>query len=93
MRDSAIIDMQRESAARDGLILRQFNFLKTRQEAFERVLKVSKFTDRLRWAVFPLDFLAVVDAVQMKLLDDAHKQMAAAAAKPKIEIVRPNGIA
>ena len=88
MRDGQIMAMQQRTgqaiAARDSLLLAQFEFLRTRQEAFERVLKVSTLRDRIGWALFPLDLLKVVDVVQLSLLQQAQKSLAEAAAKPHI---------
>lgn len=71
---------------REGLILAQFEFLKTRQEAMERVLTVAPWYLRLSWALWPSDFLRAVDAVQMALIEQSKADMKKAAA-PKIETV------
>ena len=93
MRDSQAYQMHEANARRIGLLLRQFEFIQTRQEAFERVINVSGFLDRLRWMMWPSDFWKVVDAVQINLLNDRKRKMAEAAAKPKIEVVQgANGI-
>lgn len=84
MRDGQILAMQHQSARRDSLMFAQFEFLKTRQEAFEMVLKVSTIWQRLRWAFDPIQILTVVDAVQMQLLNEAKRQMQAASKKNKI---------
>lgn len=87
MRDGAIHAMQQANGKRSALLLGQFEFLQTRQEAYERVLRVSKLRDRIKWVIWPAQLLAVVDAVQLTLLDKNRKALEAAAAKPKIEVV------
>lgn len=84
MRDAAIMQAQQASARRDALLYSQFEFLKTRQEALERVVMVSGLRDRLTWIWNPKKLLEVVDAVQIKLMQDAAK---AKEAKHKIAVV------
>lgn len=87
MRDATISRMHDANARRESLILAQLEFLKARQQAFERVVSVSSLRDRLRWLWNPAYLTAVVDAVQRNLMDEARRKMAEAAAKP--HIVRP----
>ena len=87
MRDATISRMHDANARRESLILAQLEFLKARQQAFERVVAVSSLSDRLRWLWQPDLLTAVVDAVQRNLMDEGRRNMAAAAAKP--HIVRP----
>jgi hypothetical protein len=86
MRDFRVFQMQEANAKRTALLLGQFQFIKTRQEAFERVLKASNVMDRIRWAFFPSHFLQVVDGVQRNLLDAANRALEAAASKVHIEV-------
>ena len=87
MRDAAIIEMDRRNTKRDGLILAQFEFLKTRQEAAELLLQSSGWRDRLRWALWPAGFLTSLDRVQGALLEESKAALAAASAKSKIQVV------
>lgn len=87
MRDGALHQMQAANAKRSALLLGQFEFLQTRQEAFERVLKVSRWHDRLRWAVQPALLLALVDAVQNNLLELHRSQLQEQALKTHIQRV------
>lgn len=95
MRDQTVIRMQQGNAKRSALLLAQFEFLKTRQEAFERVAAASTVLQRLAWALWPAEFIAAADRVQLKLLQESRRKMAEAAqeaAKPKI-ITAPAGLA
>lgn len=87
MRDGAIVGMQQANARRSALLLGQFEFLQTRQEAFERVISVSKWHDRVRWIFQPDLMLRVVDAVQLNLIEQGKKKLAEAASKPQIKVV------
>lgn len=87
MREREIYQLQANAAKRASLLLAQFEFLQTRQEAFERVISVSKWHDRVKWIFKPDAMLAVVDAVQINLMNANKKKLAEAAAKPKIDIV------
>lgn len=87
MRDASILKMHEANGRRSALLLEQFEFLQTRQEAFESVLKASSFGRRLKWLLWPDRLLRVVDAVQRVLLDQhrrAYAEAAEAAAKPKV---------
>lgn len=84
MRDTAIASMHQQNGRRAALLLGQHEWLRCRQDAFEAVLKVSTWRDRLLWIFKPLDLLTVVDAVQMKMMRDARAQLEAAASKPHI---------
>lgn len=87
MRDAHIMAMQEANSRRNGLVLAQFEFLKTRQEAFELVLRVSTWRDRLKWALAPAFLLAAVDAAQQVLLEKARHDLEAASAKARIAVV------
>lgn len=87
MRDGAIIDMQRKNAQRDGLILAQFQFLKTRQEAFELALLNASWKDRVRWAIWPEQLLDSVERIQGELIEKAKSEMAAQKVKAQIQRV------
>lgn len=87
MRDGQIMQMQAVGAQRDALILGQFQFLQTRQQAMERVLQVSSLMDRLRWLWDPSLLKEVVDAVQIELLKREKAELEAAMKKKKIEVV------
>lgn len=89
MRDGAIVGMQQANARRSALLLNQLEFLQTRLEAVERVVRVSKLTDRIKWLIMPEQFLAVVDAVQLNLLEQAKKNFDEAQAKSKIVVPNP----
>lgn len=89
MRDNVIMHMQESNARRSMMLLKQFEFLNTRQLAYESVLST-------RWAMFkaildPLWLKREVDAQQLLLLSECKKQMEGAKAKPVITPVRVNG--
>lgn len=92
MRDATIMAMQAKATMRDGLLLAQFEFLKTRQHAAELIFKRSRWIDRLRWALKPAEFLHEVDQEQQRMLQEADRKMAEAKAKAKIQVV-PAGAA
>lgn len=98
MRESEIRIMQQQNAARSGLILSQFQFLKTRQQAFEMVFKASSLFDRVLWLFRPFSFVEAVDAVHLSLLKEEKARVDAAvekakeeSRKPKLTIVGANG--
>ncbi|MEK7092890.1 MAG: hypothetical protein AAB927_00225 [Patescibacteria group bacterium] len=76
--------MHQANAKRSALLLGQFEFLQTRLEAAERVVKVSGLWDRIKWLVFPLQFLRVVDAVQINLMNQHKAAIEAESRKAKI---------
>lgn len=87
MRDGAIIAMQQQNAKRGGLLLAQFEYLKTRQEALEVAeMSVSRWT-RVLWFVQPARKWAFIDALQAELIEQSKAEMAQASAKAKIQIV------
>lgn len=77
MRDGAILAIQKVNASRDALMFEQFEFLETRQEAFERLAKVSSLWCRLLWLLWPRDLLDAADGVQVALIQSrrAGRQM------------------
>lgn len=87
MRETETYRLQAASAKRASLLLGQFEFLQTRQEAFERVISVSKWYDRVKWIFRPDALLAIVDAVQINLMNQHKAALAEQAAKPKIDVV------
>lgn len=91
MRDSTAYQMQAANAKRNALLLSQHEFLKTRQEAFEQVLKNGGAWARFGWMLKPKTLLDAVDAVQMLLLDEAKRRIEAAAEaqKAKSRLVVP----
>lgn len=91
MRDATIIAEMRNNAKRGGLLLAQFEYLKTRQEAGEVLLASSTWKDRLRWAIWPVLFLQALEGVQNHLLEQSRKALDESAAKAKIQIV-PGGV-
>jgi hypothetical protein len=90
MRDAQLHSMHHAIARRTALLLAQLEFLETRQEAMDRLLKVSKFIDRLGWIWSPLKFLQVLDATQLILMQQRRDQRAKIAAKPKIYVPTHN---
>lgn len=86
VRDSQIQAALAVSAKRDGLMLAQHTFLKTRQEAFEIALENSHLLDRLWWIWDPSVLKARVDVIQQGLLRNADKDMAMAAAKARLQL-------
>jgi hypothetical protein len=91
MRDEAIVAMHKQSGRRELLIFKQFEFLQTRQEAAERIIKASTIWDRLGFILWPERFFEVVDAMQLSLLQEGQKKMAEARerneVKSKIQVV------
>lgn len=90
MRDAAIIAAQSVARKRDGLILAQFEFLETRQRAYESVLYESRLWDRVRWFFWPDEQKKVVDAVQQVLIEDSKAALAQAHARGQIQRVNGN---
>jgi hypothetical protein len=87
VREAEIRAMQEANGRRSWLILSQFEFLKTRQEAFERVWKTSTFVNRLRWFWNPAALMKVVDTVHAVLLNESKRQIQEAAKKPKLTVL------
>jgi hypothetical protein len=75
MRDERIMAMDAVRSQREGLLLAQFEFLKTRQEAFEMVLVAAPWYIRFAWALWPVDLLRAVDARQTILIEKAEADM------------------
>jgi hypothetical protein len=88
MRDGQIFAMHQSAAKRDGLLLAQFHFLKTRELAATNLIKFSTLKQRLTWLLNPLSFLDALDGEQKKLLAVAAEQMQTATEKSKIKIVK-----
>lgn len=88
MRDGQLYQMHEANARRNAVLLAQFEYLETRQEALERVLAVSTLRDRIVWMFSPSAFLQIVGAVQMTLLNDRKKRMEEVAKKPTIHRVK-----
>lgn len=86
MRDQTIYEQQRANFKRFSLLLGQFEFLQTRQEAMERVLKSASWWDRINFIFSVSGFFRVVDSVQISLLNKRRQEMEAAASKPHIQI-------
>lgn len=98
MRESEIRYMQKENAARSGLILAQAQFLDTRLRAIETAFSGASLFDRISWIINPKLYWNRVDSINLRLFDEERKKMAAAAEKakeesmkPKITIISPNG--
>lgn len=87
MRDSKFLEMHRANAMRNGLLLGQFEFLKTRQEAFEGVLLRASLKDRVVFLLWPETLIAAVDGIQAYLLQESKRKLDEAAKKPSIEVV------
>ena len=86
MRDAHIVAMQQANGRRSMLLFDQFEFLKTRQEAYDTVLSLSRLRDRIRWFLNPEYFIGAVNNVQQILLQEAAKKAAAAAAKANLSL-------
>lgn len=87
MREREFYKYEASNAKRQALLLGQFEFLQTRQEAVERVVNVSSFVDRVKWLFWPRMFWTVVDAVQTGLLNKRAELRDKAAKRPKIDVV------
>lgn len=96
MRDGQIFAMHQQAGRREMLIFKQFEFLQTRQEAAERIIKGSKLWDRIVWICKPQRFFEIVDAAQIALLQEGERKLAEARerseVKSKIQVV-PAGVA
>jgi len=82
------MQMHRANTKRDALLFSQFEFLKTRQEAAEMLFLHSTIWNRLTWLINPARFKRFVDMMQASLMQNARREMAEAAEKPRIEIAR-----
>lgn len=91
MRDSEIYAMNEANGKRSELIMRQFSFLKNRQEAFERVLKTASLKMRFRYFWNIELFFRVWDEVTSHLLKEDEKAIEELAKKPKLSVVRGMG--
>lgn len=97
MREFEVRAMHEADARRMSLILRQFEFMKTRFDAYETVLSSRKAMFRALWN--PAWLRRAVDAVQATYLNMIDEQRKAAAekvkeeaSKPKLTIVGANGL-
>lgn len=90
MRDGSIFQMHQANARRNALLLGQFEFLQTRQEALERVIRKASWWDRLNWIISVEGLFRVVDALQINLLNERRQQLEKVAAKPHIEVIKAN---
>jgi hypothetical protein len=86
MRDAQIIQMHQRQGRREGLILAQLEYLKTRQEAMERVEQVTPWYMRVWFAFFPRRRWQTIEAVQDALLDQSRAELSEAAAKAKVAV-------
>ena len=87
MREQEVYRLQAANAKRAALLLGQFEFLQTRQEAMERVERKSNLWDRLKRMWNPEFYWVVVDAVQKNLLEARQKRWEQVSQKPDIKIV------
>ena len=87
MRDSQVMAMQQANVRRESLLFQQFDFLRMRQEAFERVWNSSTIWSRIVWMFKPASLISTVDSVQRILMEKERKEAAAQAAKPNIKVV------
>lgn len=83
MRDDSIFRMHETNVRRVMLLLRQFEYLQTRMQAFEQILSS-------RWAILraminPMWLQRVVNNRQQELLSKAKQDMERAMAKPIIK--------
>ncbi len=84
MRDNTIRQMEHNNAKRSQLLLDQFEFLQTRMEAVERLVKVSTLRARIVWLFSPAQFLRAVDAIHLNLMSANRAMVEAEKAKVKI---------
>lgn len=86
-----MLAMHKANAKRNGLLLGQFTFMRTRQDAYDAAIKESTLRQRVTWLLWPAEFilnvddrhLALLQAEQVKI-DEINK----ANARPRIEVVR-----
>lgn len=88
MRDNLIYAQHEANARRNALLFEQFEFLNTRQEAFERVIRTSTLRNRLLFMFKPTVFFQVVDAVQRSMLQANIEKLNAIRNDPKNRIVK-----
>lgn len=91
MRDAVVYSMHMANAKRDALILKQFEFLMTRQQAFEHVLFTQGLKGLMKLVRKPAEFKVLVDETQKELLRRSQALAEAAKKKPKITVVGANG--
>lgn len=89
MRESEIRYMQMMSAKRSMMLAKQFLFLKCRQEAFERVIKVSSLWMRIRYLLNVPLFFSVWDGVTASLIAEDSKAMEDAVKKNQTGVIKP----
>lgn len=98
MRDGQVYKMQEANARRAAMLFGQWEFLETRQRAFEVVFKASAFWERVGFIINPMSFIKAVDAKQIEFLEDGRRKAQAAAErvreearKPKLTIISASG--
>jgi len=85
VRDSTVMGMHQANAKRNALILGQFEFLQSRQEAIEAVAKEATWLDRVKWLLAPSSFFEDVDKRQMEIINEGRKRLEEARAKAKAQ--------
>jgi hypothetical protein len=88
MREAEVRSMHEANARRNALLFSQWEFLKTRQEAFEIALKASSLMARIKWFFSPQKMIGIIDKIQLGLLAEGQKKAQDAAAKPKLTVVK-----
>lgn len=83
----AMQNMNEASARRAGLLLEHYEVVVTWQQAFESVMSMSTPWNRIKWAVFPAQFIRILQSVQMALIQKHRAELEEAANRPKIERV------
>lgn len=88
MRDAAIYEMHQAGAVRSALLFNQFEFLMTRQQAYEAV--TSSRWLMLRAFLSPKWLKRTLDATQARLIQQSREKMREIQAKPKLAV--PAGV-
>lgn len=89
MREAEIRAIQARSAKRDMLILNQYEFLETRQRAFENILENLSIWDRLMILMGRQSLKELIDTAHILLYRDAQKEREAATEKAREEMRKP----
>lgn len=93
MRESTIIDELSRLKKRCALMYKQMVFCNTRMQAFEKVLAGSGWS-RFLFVAWPAAFMAAVDKVQLRLMnehDEALRQAEQAPPPQRLTVIAANG--
>lgn len=86
MRDGVTLHLHEQTARRQGLMLRQLEFLMLRQQAYEVVLSGSSLFQRVRWVFLPGRLIATVEALHTRMLQESQKDLDKAQARARLKV-------